>query len=329
MTDELLDLGTAKQAVSTLTDYPAKIHVAATSAANVPMGPWSFSVSCSYSCGKDFRASGRVDFSGPRGMLQAVLVETENYAKTFNAEWEFVNLWMAQTLPQMAADFHTAEAAVAQAVRELQQNGQVSPATRAAVDNSLAALLTVLDASKQELTKGNSALSAWEQQLSKYEAEIGTARGNLEAAASQALAAVKNDIAKYPCGQDDAMRQYNTFKGQLSSATASFQQIFTTLGGQSTAAHRAVSVLLGTVVNFISKYTPVIAGVQKAQGAQLGTVLQKFDLTIAANQWQGLADYAKQQLGAGQAALVNELVRAGVDRSVAVQHAERVFAQAA
>ena len=102
-------------------------------------------------------------------------------------------------------------------------------------------------------------------------------------------------LGDYPCGDGDARNQYNNIKGmvsgQFNQVVAAAQQY----GVASAQTDQAVSLILGTVVNFRSRYQGIQQNLQAAKITPVGAV-QALRLQVTVNTWQDFANFARQQL---------------------------------
>ena len=307
----------AQKAVMVATQYPGKIHSAALAAQAVALGPWVLHVSCKYGTSDKASASynTNVDFGALRAQLQGTLRSAEQQATQFLTTFNFVKTWLAQTLPRISGQFTAAAQAEAAAMSALRQRGSITPAERSKLINSLNTLIASLQTSSDELTKGVQGLSSFALSQQNYGQQILAVVQRVTAAAQKELQNIQAQIKTQPCGQGDGTRQLMNFILQFTNASVRFQNIFANLSNDTKAANDAVSLLMGTVLNFINKYRPVIKQIEQTQDSQLGGALQLLHLSIATSQWKDLASYAGSQLQVERQALTRnlaiELNRAG------------------
>ncbi len=304
------DEASAQQAVATVVQFPLKIHETAQAAQGVVLGPWTLQIRCNYGTSdKNHYVSSTVfDFAAPRAALQQALKAAEAEASRFLPAFQPVQTWLAVTLPRTGAQFSDAVKAQAKAKTELKASGAVSAATKLALVAALRGLLNELQTSKSTLGDATQALAQFEQEVEASIKQVASAKADMTTQGQAYLASLKSGIAKAPCGQSGALRQLTALNLQFGAAVASYAVIFSRLTTETQAATRAVSLLAGTVMTFENKYSPIVAQVQKAEGAALGTVMQTFDLAVASSQWNGLVNYAKSQLDDAKATLRSQLV---------------------
>jgi hypothetical protein len=308
MTD--IDVAAAESAIATAVAYPRLIHEAATQAQGVALGPWTVSISCNYgtSDANHYSSQVSVDFTVTRTQLQQAIATAESQASTFLDHFNFVSVWMAQTLPLTSSVFATAAAAVDAAVSA----GRHGTPTQAMVDTAvkdLSDLVSTLQANSKQLSDGVAGLAQFNIQLTSCAQLVQQAAANLKSTAQSALDQVADQARSAPCGGDGAMSQIVGFQIQLLSSGAVLDGTFAQLASHTKDAQSAVSVLLGTVVNLISEYQGVLNQVKTVQGQAAATIMQQIRLMVAASAWKSLTQYATAQLGCERAALQSQLAR--------------------
>lgn len=321
-----MDVAAAQNAVKVASQYPNQIHAAAAAAAGVPLGPWHLSVSCKYGQSDKYTASYNemVDFKRQRTQLQTLLANAEKQAAQFVTKFNFVKVWMGQSLPETCAAFDKAFNAEEAAMSAQKKQGKIPPEARAALIASLDGLMATLQASSEALSAGSQGLAAFSLNQEKYGAQINGVIASMSATGQNALASMRANIAHQPCGSADGMRQMQNFVTQFDAATKRFRTIFETLTGNTKAANDAVSLLMGTVLNFQNGYRPVITKVKQAEDAKLATVMQNFHLSVARGQWQQLEEFARSQLQSERQALAQSLNQRTARAAVASAHVAAV-----
>jgi hypothetical protein len=303
-----MDVSAAKAAVQTAVTYPRLIHEAALRAQSIALGPWTVSISCNYgtSDANHYLRSLSVDFAMTRTQLQQALAIAESRAETFLDHFNFVRVWMGETMPLTSTLFATAAQSVDTAVAA-NQNGTLTQAMVDAARHELSELASSLQDNSKQLSDGLAGLAQFNIQLGNCGQQIQHALGTLKSTAQNEIAQAIEMARSAPCGGDGAMSQIAAFQAQLATSGSALDSTFTTLAGQTRDAENAVAVLQGTVLNLLGNYRGVLDQLKTVEAQAAASMMQKIRLMVASNAWKDLTQYATAQLGNERAQLQAQL----------------------
>ncbi len=283
-------------ALNTLIQYPIQLDNAGKASAEVTLGPWKVSVSCSYgsSCCEK-HASYHIDESLSSNVLQAILGQAEQHAKTFFQSFSSVHGWM-MSLPKFSRTFQSSTTQILAILAQVQAGGSITAAQRVELSKLYDAIAAGLSSSKMSIEIGTNSMKNFNNQLQSIQTSIDNAKRDLTQANNNAVQNLRQFIAHQPCGQSEARDQLNYWISVNSSAVASVQQTFTNLGSDTQAAVNAFELLLGTVTDFELQIANIQNILAKASGAQLSQFMTQLNVQSATALFQDLAQQAEKSL---------------------------------
>jgi hypothetical protein len=305
---EKFDVSPVKDAVTKLKQVPGAVQKVQGVLRAANFGPFELSGSCDFDrqwycfglpC-QTWKWSWRFGgYEWLRGNLSERYNDVLNAASQFDQRFSPIREWLTRTVPEFSRQLDEAATRMESAQGVL-SNQAASAAAKEAAKKEILAAIGALD---KNLTQGNSQLQAGTTSLLQFNQQLTRAIGNVEGARDVMDRNFKNDesrldsgMSTWPCGQDDVRNKFrataNGFRSQFESAVAAGKSF----GIQSTESDRAVSAILGTILNFHAGYTGVRDSLESASVTP-AVAVQRLHLDVAKSSWKDLATYARQQFG--------------------------------
>jgi hypothetical protein len=297
------DFQPAKDGIILLRQFPNGVRQVQDVIRGANFGPFQWSgqcgVDCFIVCWRDFKWEFRW---GPEYLRNALAWRYDNVGRvssTFDSSFQPVKVWLTGTLTNFSNTFDGASQDL-ERDRSVIQNPLSTPGEkqRAAgnIQQTLATLVAALQNDSQQLSGGITTLSQFNASLGASLRQVEDARGAL----NQALDALQNNFntstANWPeCGRNAAAGATNQNKEIV---RLQYQIVFDTaqrLGVTAGESDRAVSLILGSVLNVQNQYRGVLDRLRAAQITPVGAV-QELWLNVAGAKWRDLADYARREL---------------------------------
>jgi hypothetical protein len=305
---EKFDVSPVKDAVTKLKQVPGAVQKVQGVLRAANFGPFELSGSCDFDrqwycfglpC-QTWRWSWR--FSGYewlRGNLSGRYNDVLSAASQFDQRFSPIREWLTRTVPEFSRQLDAAATRLETAQAVL-ANQSASAAAKEAARKEILEAIGGLDKS---LSQGTSQLQAGTASLGQFNQQLTRAIGNVEGARDVMNQTFQNDesrldsgMSSWPCGQDDVRNKFrgtaNGFRSQFESAVAAGKSF----GLQSTESDRAVSTIVGTILNFHAGYTAVRDSLESASVTP-AVAVQRLHLGVARSSWNDLATYARQQFG--------------------------------
>lgn len=292
----------AKAALTTLVQYPRYISQARATVSGIFLGPGGYNVTCDYSCfivcWKTARYSSQIDFSSLRNPLQSTLTNYESQSNQFTSYFNGrMQTWLKESVPAMSGKFENTSARLQQIQQQVSGGAVTVDAGKAQAAAELGGLADALQGGANELKQIMGQLAQFLEQQKANQREIANRRAQAGNIIENSFNQMNAFIDDKPCGQDDARNQFNAFKGLINGSLGTLDNTFLNLNNQTAAADQAGSVLLGTLVNFVTKYNFVAGQVRQAQNAEaVNQAIANLRLNVAAAAWKDFAGYAAKQM---------------------------------
>ena len=300
------DLAPAKTAIVQLKQLPGSVQRVVAVIRTTNFGPFSIHGSCGYDshwycfgdC-KEFHWSWTFPgFAWLKEGLEQRYNNVANVAGQFDPNFAPVKNWLITTMPRFVTYLDGASKemlANEQIVLSATASAEQKDAATKAIQSRFADIGTRLDEGSDQLRAGVVQLSNYNNQLNGALGQINAARQQMEQRFNSDTAQMNQKLGSYPCGDGDARNQYNGVKGTV---TNQFNQVVSAaeqVGVVSGQTDKAVSLILGTVVNLRSRYHGIQQNLQAAKITPAGAV-QALRLQVTVNSWQDFANFARQQL---------------------------------
>jgi hypothetical protein len=301
------ELAPAKAAITQLKQLPGAVQQVMTVVRATNFGPFEISGSCGFDrqwycfgqpC-KTFNWSWK--FPNYTWLKDALAGRYNNIATIggqFDGHFAPVKTWLTVTLPDFVNHFDAVSKDML-AEETTYSNVASTPEQKDAATKAIQAhfndLGARLDSGSEQLRAGVVSLSNYNNQLNSAIGQVTGLRNNMTQMLVNDTTHMNNTVDGWPCDADDARNQYNGIKNTVNTQ---FDRVLTSAqqyGVQSADTDRAVSVILGTVVNFRSRYQGIQQNLQAARVTPAGAV-QALRLQVTINTWRDFANFARQQL---------------------------------
>ena len=298
-----IDVPAAKQAIDTLANFPRSVQAVRAQIGGTNFGPFPASGSCDHDCFivcfSTFNWNWSPDFSWLKDDLSRRYQSVETVSNGFDNAFSPVKLWLVEWLPRYSGIFNEEAARMSDAARTYsdpsattEQKAQAEATVRSGIDR----LKSELDAGAGQINTGISTLSHFNSNLAATFRFVEAAAGPMESMIAANQKVLDDSTAGWPCGSGDIHNHYNNVKSivraQYQNVAQAAQRANTTAG----AADHAVSIILGTVLNFQNQLTGVRQKLQAAETTPAGAV-QQLRVNVAGAAFKELVAYAQQQLG--------------------------------
>ena len=297
------EFGSAKEAIATLAQFPGAIRqkVSDASQATFRLGRGIIGFDCCaekflWWCTREYHAAFNTHIPEPHSHLGEALKQAVRHSETLPVSFKPVNDWFQQTLPRFNTSFAEASARILAIADEISAGEGPTAEQRREVASLLDGLSTSLEQGSEKLKTGLGVLATFQQKLVAIQQEITEANKYLEAEAQQAIDGLHAIINKQPCGQDQARSELGGIQREFNNAVNTSTAALSALEELTNDADNALSLLMGTVINFVAHYEQVSDEVEQAQSAELGSVIQELHLDVARAAWDDLAAYATAQM---------------------------------
>jgi hypothetical protein len=295
---EEYDFSSAKNAVATLSQFPQEINRAIAEVSQTSLGPWKLDVTCCSSyfifCTSERNFQINVNYSGPRSNLENVIRQAEQHSREFSNSFSPIGDWFKIILPQFSSQFNAASARIIAIQTEIRQGNGPTPEQRAEVTGLLNQLSSSLQDQSKELKVGMSSLATFLQKQNDYQRIITDVNNGLNPSIQGTLSKMQDFVNQQPC-RGDADAQLTNIQQQFTNSVQKINNTLITLNTRSQEMDKSISILLGTITNFITKYQLIANQLNSTENAQLGSVIQSLHLTIAKQAWEDLAKYTAEQ----------------------------------
>ncbi|MBD2505590.1 hypothetical protein [Anabaena azotica] len=293
------DFSSAKNAIATLSQFPQEINRYITEVSQTSLGPWKLDVSCCTDyfiwCLNTRNFGYRVDYSGSRSNLENVIRRYEQNSREFSNSFSPIGDWFKIALPQFSSQFNAASERILAIQTEIRQGNGSTPEQRAEVTRLLNKLSSNLQEQSNQLKVGMSSLATFLQNQNNYQRIITNVNNGLNPSIQATLSKMQDFVNQQPC-RGDADAQFNSIQQQFTNSVQKINNTLITLNTRTQEMDKSISILLGTITNFITKYQLIANQLNATENTQLGSVIQSLHLTVAKQAWEDLAKYAAEQL---------------------------------
>ena len=238
-------------------------------------------------------------YGGLRESLSNRYSAVTRVSSQFDQRFSPVKDWLTKTVPEFSRQLDGAAGRMESAQAVL-SNPSSNAAAKEVAKRDIVQALSDLDRSlaqgSTQLQAGLTSLSQFNEQLSAAIGSIEGLRPGMEQMFKDDDAQLNNHMKGWPCGQDDV---HNKYRGVTSSVRGQFDGAINagkSFGIQSVESDKAVSTILGTMLNFHAGYTAVLDSLESAKVTP-SVAVQRLHLSVAKDSWRDLATYARQQFG--------------------------------
>jgi uncharacterized phage infection (PIP) family protein YhgE len=204
---------------------------------------------------------------------------------------------MLTSLPQFSQQLDK-ETEVMTAAGKVVTDPQSSPEAVAGAKADILASLDRIHVGLQpglkQLNDGIASLSNFNSELNQSLRSINDLRASLDRVVAADKASMNNKLGDYPCGDGDARSQYSGIENKVTGQFQDVQNAAQSFGVTSNQTDQAVSVILGTVLNFQTRYQGISQALNLAQISPAGAV-QQLRINVVAASWRDFAQYADKQ----------------------------------
>lgn len=302
------NVSAVKDAVTKLRQFPAAVEKVQAVVKNANFGPFQIGGKCGYDhqwyclglpCKELHWSWNFPRFQSLRSSLADRYASVLSVSSQFDQRFAPVKDWLTRTVPEFSRQLDAAAARMEQAQGVLSNSGS-SAAAKETARKDIVEALTNLDKSlatgSAQLQSGLSGLTQFNQQLSRAIGNVENSRQQMEAMFSSDERMMNDQLAKWPCGGDDARNQYRGIAGTVRNQFENAINAGKNFGIQSAESDKAVSTILGTILNFHAGYSSVLDSLESAKLTPSAAV-QRLHLGAAKDSWSDLAAYARQQFG--------------------------------
>lgn len=301
------DFAPAKAAINNLKQLPSAVSQVQIVVQATFFGPFEISGSCGYD--RQWYCFGQPcrtfnwwwkfpNYTWFKDSLAANYNQVSAVAGQFDNRFSPIKNWMVTTLPQFSQQFDQ-ESSKMNAAGQVVMNPQSSPAAVAQAKTDILQSLDRINAGLQpgieQLNSGISSMSNFNSQLNQSLQRVNNLRSTLDQVIAADSSSMNQKLAEYPCGSDDARNKYNGIKNTVTSQFQNVQNAAQSYGVVSNQTDQSVSLILGTVLNFQTRYQGISQALKNAQISPAGAI-QQLRITVAAAAWRDFANYASQQM---------------------------------
>jgi hypothetical protein len=294
------ELKTTRENLAVLTRFPADITRVTDTVRQLWFGPGGYNISCEYQCvwqGFCFRWAkyhNTIDFNWLRDSIRNRIDSDQDEIRAFiyKFQWDLSN-WAATAAADSAAF-----AELDTAIKAMQANP--TDAGKLQIQEQLRLLAGKLDASRDRVQQLMQQLAKFLGMVDRLKTTITQARGGMEAQANGSYRDMEAFLAQQSCGQDEARRQFSTFKTNIAGSLTAVDNAAGQFATSAAAADRAGSIVLGTLLNFVGRYQTVSEQTAKAQTAvEANSVIIGTRIQIVNAAWQRFLEYLIQHFPPG------------------------------
>lgn len=305
---EKFNVAPLKDAIGKLKQFPGAVEKVQAVIKGANFGPFEIGGECGFDrqwyclgfpC-KTLKWSWK--FPGYNGLKSSLM---DRYATVMSVSSQFdrrfspVKEWLMQTVPDFSRQLEGAAGRMEKAQGVLSNSAATAAAKEAARKDILSAL-TDLDRSlargSEQLKSGMTEMSEFNQQLSRAIGSVEGARPQMESMFAADEARMTENSRSWGCGQDDVRNQHRAVAASVRTQFEGAINAGKNLGLQSAESDKAVSTILGTILNFHAGYTAVLDSLESARVTP-SVAVQRLHLDVAKSSWNELATYARQQFG--------------------------------
>lgn len=303
-TDEFAN---AKAAIDRLKQLPGSVSRVQALIQNTSYGPFQISGSCDHdrqwyclgmACKTFHWGWSFPNYVWFKDSLAARYNQVSAVSQQFDSRFAPVRNWMLTSLPQFSQQLDQ-ESAIMAAANQVVTDPQAAPAAvasaKAEISASLQRILAKLQPGLRQLNEGVASLSSFNSQLNQSLSSVNDLRSNLDSVVNADKAKMDQQLGDYPCGDGDARAQYSGIENTVISQFQGVQNAAQSFGVTSNQTDTAVSLILGTVMNFQNRYQGISQALNAAQLSPAGAV-QQLRINVAAASWRDFAQYADSQL---------------------------------
>lgn len=300
------DFAPAKAAIAGLKQIPASVDRLQTLIQSTSYGPFEISGSCDYdrqwyclgmAC-KTFNWWWKFpNYTWIKNSMAASYGEVSSVSRQFDNSFAPVKTWMLTSLPQFSQLLDKENEVMTNAGRiAMDANASPEDIARAKADvlASLDRIANSLQPGIQQLNQGMSSLSSFNSQLNRSLRRIDDLRAGLDRMIASDKQQMNAKLGEYPCGDGDARAKYSGIENQVTSQFQNVQTAAQSFGVSSQAADNDVSIILGTVLNFQTRYQGISRALKQAEISPAGAV-QQLRVNVVAASWRDFAQYAMTQ----------------------------------
>jgi hypothetical protein len=290
------ELKTAREGLTVLTRFPGDITRVTDSVRGLYFGPGGYNISCEYQClfaGFCFKWAkyhNTIDFSWLRDSFRNRITSDQDEIRGFvyKFQWDLSN-W-ARTATADSAAFAELDTAIKAMLANPTDAGKQQ------IQERLKVLAGKLDTSRGRVQQLMQQLAKFLGRVNQLKQTITQAKGGMEAQATSSYASMESFIAQQPCGHDEARKQFGNFKTSIAGSLTSVDSAAGQFAASASAADRAGSMVLGTLLNFVGRYQTVSTQVAKAQNAvEANSVIVGTHIQIVNAAWRRFLEYLTQQ----------------------------------
>jgi hypothetical protein len=301
------DFAPAKAAIDSLKQLPASVSRVQSVIQGTSYGPFEISGSCDYD--KQWYCLGMAcrtfkwwwkfpNYTWFKDSLAARYNEVSSVSQQFDSRFTPVKTWMLTSLPQFSQQLDKENEIISAAGRVAADPNSSPAAIEQAKSDLLASLNRIengLQPGVKQLNDGISSLSNFNSQLNQSLQNVNNLRVSLDRVVSADKANMNAKLGEYPCGDGDARAQYNGIENLVTGQFQNVQTAAQSYGVTSNQTDRDVSIILGTVLNFQTRYQGISQALRLAQLSPAGAV-QQLRINVVAASWRDFAQYAEKQL---------------------------------
>ncbi len=297
------DVNGARQAVAAFGQLRQNLQ-AMQGAMGAPLGPYELATQCTWcsehawwglgTCTQETtrKQSTRIDFEWTRARVGSLIGQAQALAANFPAAYAPAQAWL-RGVPTFNATFQQASDIVLKVRDEIKAGQGPNDGQKVRVTQALQAVVTGLQASRQQLDASTGSLASYLQRQSTVRAQMSEAIGGAARSADEAWTKYKQDTNTWQC-HDGLDARFNQMKAHFTGSTQRISTSFQNVDASSRAAEQALATMTATLVSAQGDYQSILKQVQAAQKDQLGSFIEQLHLDVARRQWQQLADYAAQ-----------------------------------
>jgi len=298
---DAVDAAPVRQAVELLGRFPGEVESIAATLTRISLSSGKVSYVCSYTpLGKaamygdrKARYDGQISFSDLDAGLQPKVRAAQNSAREFASGFApLLRQWAQTTLPDTSNAFIGASGELLGIQDEVRRGVGPNESQRT---RAIAALDRIL----APLGSGKGQLAGMAGILSRYLQQQRAARGSLSDWSAAAAGEIQRRAQRIreemnrqrclgdgPAQPDGIVRRANASIGAIAAGVGELEK-------RETEADRALALVLGTFVGYVSRYEAVAERLKVVREAPLGSTIQSLQLSIASRTWQDLVAAAK------------------------------------
>lgn len=258
-------------------------------------GPITIGGRCEYDCFlglscKEFKWDTTWDFRPERFELLEHLREAASHSQTFDKTLAIVHIWLKYHLPAFDVLLQEQVADIKKAVKDI-------PANTALIAEAVKRLTTRLEQDSDTLGTTIRNLDAFIKKQHYLAARVRQTYAAHAKSWNPEMERRAAEIARMPCGGDDARRQYAGAHRNIETSLAVMNNSLAVPEQRVQAVSQALDSLIGILHNLVLNYAGLAEKLRWAEdGAAIGNAILRTRLAVVQATWNELKSYARDHL---------------------------------